>query len=87
MFSAFRTQSEVFYVLELCSVGSLSKFLLSRSPSTLLETELRGVIRSLVDALVYLKKELVIHCNINLSNILLTNDYGIVSETFYAARP
>lgn len=82
MFSAFRTQSEVFYVLELCSVGSLSKFLLSRSPSTLLETELRGVIRSLVDALVYLKKELVIHCNINSSNILLTNDYGIKLSGF-----
>lgn len=60
-------------------MGNLSEFLRSRTPSTLLETELRGVIKGLVDALVYLKKELVIHCNITPSKIFLTNDYGLVS--------
>jgi polo-like kinase 4 len=45
----------------------------------LLETELRGIIKGLLDALVYLKKEFVIHCNITPSNILLTNDHGVVS--------
>jgi polo-like kinase 4 len=60
-------------------MGTLSEFLLSKKPSTLLETELRGVTRGLVDALVYLKKEFVIHCSITPSNILLTNDYGVVS--------
>ena len=79
MFSAFCTSSEIFHVLEFCSAGSLSAFLRSRTPSTLLETELRGVIKSLVDALVYLKKELIVHCNINPSKIFLTNDYGLVS--------
>ena len=79
MFSAFCTSSEIFHVLEFCSAGSLSAFLRSRTPSTLLETELRGVIKSLVDALVYLKKELIVHCNITPSKIFLTNDYGLVS--------
>jgi serine/threonine protein kinase len=79
MFSAFYTSSESFHVLELCSMGSLSEFLLDRLPSTLLETELRGVVKSLVDALVYLRKEFVIHCNITPSKIFLTDNYGVVS--------
>jgi polo-like kinase 4 len=79
MFSTFYTPSECFHVLELCPTGSLSEFLLDRRPATLIETELRGVIKSLVDALVYLKKEFVIHCNITPSKIFLTNNYVIVS--------
>ena len=68
------------YILELCSVGSLSEFLHSRPLPTLLESELRGVTKSLVDALTYLKKELVVHRNINLCSVLLTGDLGVVSQ-------
>ena len=79
MFSAFCTPLESFHVLELCSIGTFSAFLLSRSPPSLLEAELRGVTKNLIEALMYLKKERVIHCNITLSNLFLTNDYVVVS--------
>ena len=80
--SAFTRFHETLYILELCSVGSLSDFLHSRPLPTLLESELRGVTKSLVDALTYLKKELVVHRNINLSSVLLTGDLGVVSFVF-----
>lgn len=35
--------------------------------------------KNLIEALMYLKKERVIHCNITLSNLFLTNDYVVVS--------
>ena len=80
MFSAFSTPLETFHVLELCSVGNLSDFLRSRDPPILLEAELRGIAKCLIDALVYLKKELVVHCNITPSKILLTSDYCVVRQ-------
>jgi polo-like kinase 4 len=50
----------------------------SRRPPVLEEGELRGVLKSVVDALVYLTKERVVHCDIKVENILLTDDFRIV---------
>ena len=66
--------------MELCSRGTLSTFLHSRNDPILSESELRGLVRSLVDALIYLKKELVLHRDINAAAILLTADYRVVSS-------
>ncbi|GLB38488.1 putative serine threonine-protein kinase PLK4 [Lyophyllum shimeji] len=82
LLSAFFTTRETFHVLELCAIGNLSQFLRSRSPQTLAESELRGVTKSLADGLTYLRKELVIHGDINPSNILLTSDYGVKLSNF-----
>ncbi|KAF8073835.1 kinase-like domain-containing protein [Lyophyllum atratum] len=82
MLSAFCTTQETFHVLELCSLGNLSQFLGSRSLPVLSESELRGVIKSLADALTYLRKALIIHGDINPSNILLTSDYGVKLSNF-----
>jgi Serine/threonine protein kinase len=82
LLSTFATPSAHFHVLELCSHGSLSTFLHTRDPPILSEGELRGLLGRLIDALVYLKKELVIHRGIEPSNILLTSDYRIVGLTF-----
>ncbi|KAG6900176.1 hypothetical protein C0993_001888 [Termitomyces sp. T159_Od127] len=78
LFSAFSTNQDNFQILELCSIGDLSTFLKSRPQPTLIESELRGVTKSLTDALIYLRKELVVHGNIDPSNVLLTSDYGVV---------
>ncbi|KAL6304318.1 kinase-like domain-containing protein [Sparassis latifolia] len=77
LLSTFSTPSSHYHVLELCSRGTLSSLLKSRQPSFLSEGELRGVVKSLVDALVYLKKERVLHRDLKASNILLTEDFRI----------
>ncbi|EIW63553.1 kinase-like protein, partial [Trametes versicolor FP-101664 SS1] len=51
----------------------------------LAEPELRGVARTLIDALVYLKKELVLHRDINPTNIIITQHGRIKLSGFGAA--
>lgn len=65
-------------VLELCSSGSLAELRRSRTNRTLFEGELRGIIKSVISAIQYLKKELVIHRDIQPSSVLLISDYNIV---------
>ncbi|KAF7365273.1 Protein kinase domain-containing protein [Mycena venus] len=71
LFSTFSTPLADFHVLELCSGGTLSSYL-ERTP--LSEGHLRGVLKSLFEALIYLKKQGVVHRNIRPSNVLLTTD-------------
>lgn len=78
LLSHFTCASGRFHVLEFCSRGSLEAFLHSREGSRTSEGELRGVGRSLVDALLYLKKERVVHRAICPGNILLTEDLRVV---------
>ncbi|KAH0586347.1 hypothetical protein H2248_007588 [Termitomyces sp. 'cryptogamus'] len=82
LLSAFSTNQDNFHVLELCSIGDLSNFLDSRPQPSLTESELRGVTKNLADALVYLRRELIVHGDINPSNVLLTSDYGVKLSNF-----
>ncbi|KAJ7780585.1 kinase-like domain-containing protein [Mycena maculata] len=79
LFSTFCTPSAHFSLLELCSGGTLSQYLDDRSMT---EGHLRGVMKSLSEALIYLKKQGVVHRNIKLSNILLTTDGRIKLGNF-----
>jgi polo-like kinase 4 len=81
LFSSFSTSIADYHILELCTRGTLSDFLHSRSSPILFESELRGVLKSLVDALLYLRKELVIYRDLKPANILLTQDYRIVRSS------
>jgi serine/threonine protein kinase len=51
----------------------------SRNPRSLTESEARGVFKAVVDALVYLARESILHRDIKADNILLTEDGRIVS--------
>ena len=82
LLSTFSTEDAQYHVMELCSRGTLSAFLSSRNNPVLSENELRGVIKSLVDALIYLRKELVLHRDIKAANILLMDDFRVVSYIF-----
>lgn len=79
LLSAFSTTTTDYHVLELCSRDTLSNYLVTCNPPVLSECELRGVLKSLTEALLYLRKERVIHRDIKTSNILLTDDYRVVS--------
>jgi polo-like kinase 4 len=80
MYTAFSNSHAYFQVMELCSRGTLSAFLKYRDPPILQESELRGVIKTLVDALTYLRKERVLHRDIKASNILITDDFRVVGQ-------
>ncbi|KAJ7288402.1 hypothetical protein C8J57DRAFT_1706856 [Mycena rebaudengoi] len=69
----------VFKYLKLCPGGTLFDYL---RDNTVIEGQLRGVLRSLVEALIYLKKQGVVHRNIQPTNILLTSDNRIKLSDF-----
>ncbi|EGN94254.1 hypothetical protein SERLA73DRAFT_77679 [Serpula lacrymans var. lacrymans S7.3] len=87
LFSTFSTSLAYYYILELCPRGTLCDYLRSRNPVGLEESELRMVLKTLVSALVYLRKELVVHRDLKAANILLTEDYQVKLADFgLAAR-
>lgn len=51
------------------------------------EDHFRGVLKSLIEALIYLKKQGIVHRNIRPSNMLLTSDGRIVSFLPSSAVP
>ncbi|KAI9067534.1 kinase-like protein [Trametes sanguinea] len=85
LMSSFNSPTGDYHVLELCLDGSLADVLQARSNPILTENEVRGVAKSLVDALVYLKKELILHRDINPSNILVTDDGRVKLSGFGSA--
>ncbi|KAJ6584905.1 hypothetical protein B0H19DRAFT_401123 [Mycena capillaripes] len=71
LFSAFSTPLAHFQLLELCSGGTLSSY---SDGKPLSEGHLRGILKGLFEALIYLKNQGVVHRNIRPSNLLLTTD-------------
>ncbi len=51
---------------------------MSRATRRLTESEARGVLRQLIDGLLYLGRQRVIHRDIKADNILLTEDMRLV---------
>ncbi|KAJ6508874.1 kinase-like domain-containing protein [Mycena sanguinolenta] len=87
LLSTFSTPAADFHVLELCAGGPLSRYLASEAHQQrrqqergriLSEAHLRGILKSLFEALVYLKNEGVVHRNIRPSNILVTAEGRVV---------
>ncbi|KAI0743619.1 kinase-like domain-containing protein [Daedaleopsis nitida] len=85
LISYFSTPSGFHYVLEYCPHGSLYDLVSARSPSTLVEDEVRGIARPLVEALVYLKRVRVLHRDINPSHILIGSDCRLKLSGFGSA--
>lgn len=81
LYSSFSTSTAHYQVLEFCSLGTLASFLRGRKPPFLQEDELRGVMRSLVDALIYLRRERVLHRDIKAGNVLITAQFRIVRRS------
>lgn len=86
LISTFSAPSGYYQVLELHQEGTLANLLYARASHVLTEPELRGVARTLIDALIYLKKELVLHRDINPSNIMITQHGRIVRHMFVLKR-
>lgn len=76
--SAFTTGTAQYHVLELCINGTLQDFIQSRPSPMLHEDELRGVVKSLGDVLVYLRKERIVHRDISPASVLLNETFRMV---------
>jgi polo-like kinase 4 len=82
LYAVFSTPAATYQVLELCTRGSLSDYIQSRHDRRLTEPQTRAVIRTLVDALTYLRKELVLHRDIKAGNVLISDDSRVVCLSF-----
>lgn len=78
LLSTFTSPDAHHQVFELCVKGNLASFLDSRSAAVLTEPEARGVLKSLVLALIHLSKHNVLHRDIKPDNVLLTADFRVV---------
>ena len=65
-------------VVDLCIHGTLEEILVARGPRQVTEDELRGLLKGLADALVYLASEAVVHRSINPASILLDGKLRVV---------
>ncbi|KDQ62377.1 hypothetical protein JAAARDRAFT_189704 [Jaapia argillacea MUCL 33604] len=98
LFSAFSTPTQHVTVIEFCVRGTLASYLdrvqetmntvigERTVPNVTTESELRCVTKSLVDGLIYLRKEGILHGNIKPSNVFLTEDYRIKLGDFSLAE-
>jgi polo-like kinase 4 len=75
------TPDVTYHVLELCPRGTLADYIRSRRDGRMTESQTRGVIRTLVDALMYLRKELIVHRDIKASNVLISANGRVVSTS------
>ncbi|KAI0702282.1 kinase-like domain-containing protein [Cytidiella melzeri] len=82
LLSVFSTHYAQFHVLEHCPHGTLMSRVKRPPLHRLSEPELRGVLKGLVDGLLYLRKELVIHRDIKPSNILISTDWRVKIADF-----
>ena len=81
LLGCFEDASAVFLVTELCGGGELFGFLQARG-RPLSEAETRGVAAQLVRALRYLHSHGIIHRDLKLSNVLLTDSLDVVRFCF-----
>ncbi|KAF8339614.1 uncharacterized protein EI90DRAFT_2259047 [Cantharellus anzutake] len=82
LLSSFHTSTEYYHVLELCAAGPLSGYLMGRTSHRLTEGEARGLLRPLIDGLLYLGKQKVVHRDLKADNILLTEDMRLKLADF-----
>ena len=84
------TATPRYLVLEYCGPhGTLSDHLPRLNPtatSPLEESKIRGVVKTLADALVYLEKESVVHGRLVPESVYVTEDFRVVSPAQCSSR-
>ncbi|KAI0786801.1 hypothetical protein C8Q75DRAFT_769333 [Abortiporus biennis] len=82
LLSSFATPIAEYHVLELCSRSTLYDFLQAIPQHRISEAELRSISRSLVEALLYLAKQNVVHGNISPRTVLINDEYRVKLSGF-----
>ncbi|OLL24386.1 Serine/threonine-protein kinase PLK4 [Neolecta irregularis DAH-3] len=79
--TSFEDERCVYLVSELCSMGSLYRYL-ADFPDGLEEDEARGVMKSLAQGVEYLHSKRIMHRDLKLSNVLLNSDMTVKIADF-----
>ncbi|RUS20157.1 kinase-like domain-containing protein, partial [Endogone sp. FLAS-F59071] len=77
----FEDRDGVYMVMELCAGGELYRYL-QRRRRPLSEAEARGVMEQLVHGLLYMHKNGILHRDLKLSNVLLTDRFEVKIADF-----
>ncbi|KAJ3259012.1 hypothetical protein HDU77_002003 [Chytriomyces hyalinus] len=78
----FESQTHVYLVTELCPHGELYRYIQQRKGACLSEAEARTVMDEIVQGVLYLHSQGIIHRDLKLSNVLLTKDYHMKIADF-----
>ncbi|CAF1567423.1 unnamed protein product, partial [Didymodactylos carnosus] len=84
LFNYFEDQKYVYLILELCQYGDLEKYL--KIKRTLNENETRVYVKQVIEGLQYLHDHGILHRDIKLQNLLLTENYNIKIADFGLAK-
>ncbi|CAM2722413.1 unnamed protein product [Rotaria socialis] len=80
----FYDDKYVYLILELCSHGDLERYL--KEKKTLSESETQTIVKQVVDGLLYLHNHGIIHRDIKLSNLLLSETFEVKIADFGLAK-
>jgi serine/threonine protein kinase len=75
----FEDSNNFYLVMELCENGELYKLL--KKVHKFRECEVKHYFRQILNAILYLQKHEIIHRDLKLSNILLSNNFEIIKLT------
>lgn len=81
LYTLIENKDYVYLVLQLAKNGEFGAYL--KSKGRLDENETRHYMHQIVSGLLYLQKHNVMHRDLTLSNLLLDEDYNVVSSLFY----
>ncbi|CAF0837834.1 unnamed protein product [Adineta ricciae] len=84
LLNCFCDDKYVYLILELCSNGDLEHYL--QEKKTLSEHETRNICKQVVDGMFYLHSHGILHRDIKLSNILLTDTFDVKIADFGLAK-
>jgi polo-like kinase 4 len=79
LYNYFEDSNYVYLVMEFCQNGELFKYM-QRRHGRITEPEVRRIMITVVKGLQYLHHNGIIHRDLKLSNILITNDYECVIQ-------
>ncbi|RKO86113.1 kinase-like domain-containing protein, partial [Blyttiomyces helicus] len=78
----FEDDAYVYLVTELCGNGELYRYVQNRASCPLSENEARGILVMLIRGLLYLHANGIIHRDLKLSNLLLTDSFDLKIADF-----
>lgn len=77
LYNYFEDRQYVYLVVEYCQGGELQSYLQARG-EPLDEAEASHLLRQIVDGMIYLHSHCILHRDLSLSNLLLTQDLHVV---------
>jgi polo-like kinase 4 len=82
LYNYFEDSEYVYLVMELCSKGELYSYIKKKKEGKLAEKEASKFMKQIVEGLLYLHSHGIIHRDLKLSNMLLTDTFDLVRHQY-----